>query len=420
MKLLPSASLIVLSASTAMASIPFGRGELVVSASVMGTYDSNLTGRRGAQDDYFGTFAPRVSYLRRAGKIEADAAVSVSVERYLDHTEFDSENLNATVSLHLSPTSFPNTTGLVSAAYTESYDVDVDVNERIKTATTTFSAETGLRTGPRTSVSFQAGYSNLSRVGASDQEMFNGGATFNYHEFLEDNTLSFIYGYTQAESSGENLRGVGLDQKSHSFSASLSRPLYRDVTGRIGYGYRILDRSQAETLVGVSRQTGTFFNAGIDGPFLPERLFPKIKSRMAISYEDARTPGVNDVGGKQIAGDLNLSWQARETTLVSVGATRAQRLSSTDLTVVSTGTRISVDQQLRINLSGNVGASYNWESYRGVVREDRILSFNTGLNYTFAHSWASSATYRYNSNSSNAFVSDFVRHQVTLSLAYTF
>lgn len=421
MKLLLSVSVSAFAfSSIALGSIPFGRGELLVSATALGTYDSNVGGRKGATDDYYGTFAPRISYLRRAGKIEADAAVSVAVERYMDHTEFDSENVSVTASLHLSPTSFPNTTGSIDAGYIETYDVDVDLNDRIKTATTSFNVEAGVTTGPRTSVAFQAGYSNLSRKGASDQETLSGEGTFNYHGILDDNTLSFNYGYTQLESSGENLRGARLDQKSHSFSAALSRPVYRDVTGRISYGYRILDRSSAETTSGVTRQTGTFLTAGLEGPFLPTRLFPKIKSRMSISYEDAKTPGVNDVGGKQVAGDLNLAWQARETTTVTIGASRAQRLSSTDLTVVSTSTRFSVDQQLRVNLSGTVGAAYNWENYRGISRQDEILTVNAGLNYSFARSWTSSAIYRYTTNSSSLAISDFSRHVATLSLGYTF
>src|SRR6266700_3839448 len=55
--------------SSAMASISVGRGEISLDASVIGTYDSNLSGRNGSADDTYGTFAPRISYTRRAGII---------------------------------------------------------------------------------------------------------------------------------------------------------------------------------------------------------------------------------------------------------------------------------------------------------------------------------------------------------------
>src|SRR3954463_4482230 len=91
-------SLFVLGALNALGSIPVGRGEISFDVSATGTYDSNLSGRRNSGEDYYGTFAPRVSYLRRAGKIEADASLSLSVQRYLDHTEFNSDDVSANLS----------------------------------------------------------------------------------------------------------------------------------------------------------------------------------------------------------------------------------------------------------------------------------------------------------------------------------
>lgn len=417
--ILGSLSLLLPAIATAT-SIPVGRGEISLAASASATYDSNVSGRRNAGDDYYGTFAPRISYIRRAGKIEADADASISVQRYVDHKEFNSENVSANASLKLSQKSFQNISGSLNVSYVESYAADIDVNTRIKSAGTTVSAQGGLVTGPRTSFSFNGSYSNFNRVGASDQKSVGGGGSFSYKGFLDDTTLSLIYGYTQALSSGDNFLGADLDQTSHSFSVALSRALYRDVTGQLSYGYRILNRSAAETATRQTSQKGSFITATIEGPFLPRRVFPKIKSHASISYQDAQTPGVNDTGNKQISGDLGLTWDARPSTTVAVNTTRSQRLSTSDLTVVSSGVNAHINQQLRHNLSGSIGAAYNWESYRGIARKDEILALDGSLNYSFARSWTSSASYIYTANSSTALISDFTRHVVAINVGYTF
>jgi hypothetical protein len=420
-KLITVASASILLTGSGMAnSIPLGRGELILTASASGTYDSNLSGRSSSKEDYYGTFAPRISYLRRAGKIEADASVEVSSSRYLDHTEFDSDNVSSQLSVHLSQKSFQNISASLTASYIESFDVNNDVNERIKTAATTVTADASLITGPRTSFAVQGGYSKSNREGASDQKSLNGGLTFNYKGFLDDTTLSVVYGYSQTESSGENLRGASLDQNSNSLDLALSRALYHDVTGRIGYGYRILDRSAAETSSGDTREAGTTFTASVDGPFLPPRMFPKITSRASIAYSSAATPGVNDSGGKQVTGDLSLSWEARQNTSVSFGAGRSQRLSATDLTVVSSNVHLSLQQQLRYNLTGSLTGTYGWETYRAITRKDEILSTDANLSYSFAHSWNASAAYRYTSSTSSQTISQYVRHVATVTLGYTF
>lgn len=402
--------------------ITVGKGEVILAATASATYDSNVSGNRNSGEDYYGTFAPRISYLRRAGKIEADASAGFTSTRYLDHKEFDSDNPSGNLTLRLSEKSFENISAAVSANYRETYAINPDLNARIESTTTTFSTRLGLVTGVRTSLSLHGSYSNSEHSGviASDQEFWTGGGAFNYSDFIGRNTLILSYDYTNAKSSGNNLRGADLNQNSHLFSVGLSRPLYHEVTGRVSYGYRILNRSAAETNAGITRQTGTVLSAGIDGPFLPHRLFPKIKSRASISYQEATTPGINDPGTKQVTGDASLSWEARETTSVSLGVSRSQRLAVTDISVVSTTARLALQQKLRHNLSGSVGANYVWNTYKGIARSDEVLSYDAALNYLFAHDWTASASYRYQSAKSDQRISEFVRHLAILSLGYTF
>ena len=408
--------------ASSLHAIPVGRGEVTLSANASATYDSNLEGRSNGTEDYFGTFAPRVSYVRRAGRIEANADVGVSIVRYLDNTEYDAENVSGNVSIQLSQKSFQNITASLNAGYVESYDMDPDVNARIKSTSTTFSGQLGLVTGPRTSFDFNGSYSNSKNdtTLASDQEILTGGGEFSYRDFLEGTTLILSYNYTSARSSGDNILGADLDQTSHHYSLGLSRPLYREVTGRINYGYRALDRSAAETTAGVTEDGGTVLSASIDGPFLPPRLFPKIKSHFSIAYSDATSPGINDPGSKQLTGDLSLSWEARETTTVSIGVDRTQRLAVTDVGVVTTTAYATLTQKLRYNLSGSAGANYSWNTYRSIGRSDKTFSGDVGLNYDFARSWTATSSYRYQSTASDLPFADYVRHLAILSLGYTF
>lgn len=403
-----------------LATIPVGRGEVSIATTVSATYDSNVAGHRGSQEDFYGTFSPRISYLRRAGKIEADASVGVSSVRYLDSDQFDSDNVSANVSINLSEKSFQNISGSVSASYAETYQIDQDLNARIQSDITTFSGQLGLVPSARTSISAHGSYTDAKHAGASDQQTLTGGGALNFNNLFGDTTVILSYDYTEAESSGNNLLGVGLDQNSHYFSLGLSRPLYREVTGRISYGYRILNRAAAETAAGTTRQSGTVLSATIDGPFLPPRAFPKIKSHLTISYQDAATPGINDPGSKLLTGDLSLSWEARESTTLSLGASRTQRLAVTDVSVVTTSAHAGITQKLRYNLSGSAGVNYDWNTYKGIPRSDEIFSYNGGLNYDFARTWTASASYRYESSKSNQLVSDYVRHLAILSLGYTF
>jgi hypothetical protein len=420
MKILTTTAIFSLITASAMASIPVGRGEISISATASGTYDSNVLGNRTSFEDYYGTFAPRVAYIRKAGKIEADASVGVSFQRWVDHTDYNTEDLNASAALNLSKDSFTNLTGSLTAGYNESFDVNNDVNTRIRAKATTFSGNATLVTGPRTDVGITGTFSNAERTGASDQRSISGGASFHYNDFLYGTRLGLLYDYSDTSSSGDNFLGVDINQNSHQVSLDLSRPIYREIRGNVRYGYRILNRSALETTTGDTRETSNVFSAGIDGPFLPERSFPKVKTHFSISYSDAASPGINDTGSKQLSGDISASWEARETTSITLGASRGQNLSVTDLTVISSSVRASIQQKLRYNLSGTAGVSYNWNTYRGVTRRDEVLSSDAGLNYTFARTWSANANYKYTSTISDQRASEFVRHVATVGVSHTF
>ena len=415
-----SAGLAVLT-STALADVPLGRGEVSTTVTATTTYDSNVFGTHDATADFSGTLAPQVSYARKAGEIEAEAHAEISFIRFLEQTQLNANNLDVGAALRIPQSDIRNYSGLLSAAYVEASDVNTDINARINTKTTTLVAQTALVTGPRSDLALNGNYTDTLPSVGSDQQIFTTEALYDYKDFFYGNSLHLTGDYEELHSSGGNSLGVPLNQNSYTFSAGLERAFADNaLRAGINYGYRVLNRSAAETSTGVQRQEGPVITATLDGPFLPEKYFPKITSQFALSYQDTATPGINDTGTKELTGSLVLAWQARENTKVSFSAHRTQRLSVDDLSVVSTNVQLELDQTLRYNLTGSLSAGYDWSSYRTINRQDQTASVSAGLKYHFARAWDASLSYVLNSTSSTSRQSTFDRHVVSLGLTYRF
>lgn len=399
-----------------------GRGEISAQVAAEATYDSNIFGTHDATDDYSGTLTPRVSYLRKAGLVYAEAGAGISFIRFLDHDELDAENLDASATLWINEDEARNYSASLAAAYRETSDVDTDVNARVNTRTTSFDGRAGLILGPRSDLAFTAAHTDSKRSVGSDQRTLETELAYAYKDFFYGNSLRLSANYDQLSSSGDNALGTELDQTSYMLTAGLNRLFARDLLrAGLSYGYRILERSRAETAEGVRRQTGSVITASLDGPFLPRKYFPKVESRFSLAYQDAASPGINDTGSKTITGSLDLSWQARETTRVSFSANRSQRLSSDDLSVVTTAVRLGVHQDLRVNLTGSLTAGYDWSTYDDADdREDETASLDATLNYRFARAWEASLSARFDSTTSTVRRSDYDRLLVTLGVTYHF
>lgn len=399
--------------------VPAGRGDLSLAVSAGGSYDSHPGGPRASGGDWFGTLTPKLGYTRRAGRIEAEAGASVAFVRYLDRSEADADNAQLNAGLRLAEAAASKVTGRLEGAYTETNEVNADLNARLGAATTHFSALAAWRAGTRTNFGFDADYLRAANSGASDAETRAAGLDWAYQEFLHDTSLFSAYRYQEATTSGRNRRGVALDQTSHQATLALGRPLYREVYGRIGTGYRVLERAAAETASGERRRRGVIFSAGVDGPFLPRRYFPKVKSRAGVTYEAAATPGIDDRGAEELGADVSIVWEAGPRTTVSFAGNREQRLSVLDITVVSTGLRTVLAQKLRHNVDASVSAGYNWETFRGFPRSDRRTTLAGELTYRLGDHWHADASYRFEDVSSDVAGANYDRHLVSLSLGWS-
>jgi hypothetical protein len=421
MKTLITATACLALTGPVLAGIPVGRGDIFASATATTTYDSNVYGSPDATGDFSGTLAPRLSYLRQAALVESEVNAGVAIIRYLDETALDTENFDANAALRFPVTAGRNFSGSLSAAYVESSDLDTDINTRVNTESTTFEARSALVTGPRSDVALNASYNDSQRDVTSDRQTFGSEFAYGYRDFFYGNNLRLAANYDRLETSGDNASGVPLDQTAYMMTVGLNRLIARD-TLRVGvnYGYRILERSAAETTSGETRQAGSVISASIDGPFLPRKYFPKTDSRFGVTYQEATSPGIDDEGTKDVTGFLNLGWQARETTRVTFALNRSQRLSSNDLSVVSTNVRVGLEQIFRHNLNGTLTAGYDWSEYDGIGRSDTTTLLGAALRYQISRAWDSSLIYDFTSTNSDVPASDYDRHLVSLNVTYRF
>lgn len=321
----------------ALAGIPAGRGELSATLTGTVTHDSNLFGTPDPVADSSLLFVPRLNYTRKSGRIEADANVGISVIRYLDQDQLDADNLDGSVTLRVTEADFRNYSGLLSALYRESSDLNIDVNARLNTRTTVLTARSALITGPKSNVAVSGNYTDTRLDGGSDQQILNTEALYDYKDFLRGNSLRLVASYDELHSSGDNDLGVPINQDSYVLSAGLGRSLYHEkLRAGISYGYRVLNRSAAEAAAtgGPLQRSGYVVGASIEGPFLPERRFPKVVSLISLSYQDAATPGIYDT-----CSSWPRAWATNRSATSSASASRRWKSTASASWTSSTSTK---------------------------------------------------------------------------------
>lgn len=378
-----------------LAGIPLGRGELSANVTAAVTHDSNVFGKPDATADFFGLIAPRVDYIRQAGFIEGHATAGITLLRYFEQAQLNADNLDGEAALQIPEDNFRNFSGLISAAYRENSEIDTDLNVRLNSKTTVYAANGALITGPKSNAAFNGTYTDTSRSGANHQQFLNAAGNYDYNDFFYGNFLRLGGSYDELRSSGQNSVGVPLRRTSYIASAGLGRRFYHDlIRCSIGAGYRVLNRSAAEVRATSDqrRRAGYLFGITVEGPIFPPQAFPRLTSRLALSYQNSATPDIYGTRSTALTGRASLVWQAREHTRVSFTAARNQRLTANDLSVTTTTAGLSLEQTLRLNLTATLGAGYEWSSFRLTDRSDGTTKLNGALRYRFARLWDASLT----------------------------
>lgn len=413
--------------------INLGPGQLDLLASAAIAYDSNLTGGKTGKSDTFVTLSPELEFGRAAGLIQMDAGLGVHFIRYFDQTTFNADDLNGRLKLTLAEMAGSSFKGSLQIAYEEGASVQAELNTRVHSNTLTAGANGQLQINRRLLLTGGTTYSNVERSGNSNQETIGTDWRLSFSDFLRDTSARASYSYLFTRSEAGRYSPVALSQTSQQISAGLSRPLFRSGETNVyaDFGYRFLDVSAAEKRAGNRSGSGYTIGAGIDGPFLPARSFPKLHSKFGISYSDSATPGLNDSGQRALQGNIGLDWEARPNTTVGVSAAKTRTLAINNLTVDSTSLGFHGTQKLRYNLNANANVAYSWSTYPAVTnpalvaagtgftstdRDDKTFSAGASLAYTFARVWHADLSYDYRKIDSSSGLSSYDHHLVSLGV----
>ncbi|HWL17490.1 MAG TPA: outer membrane beta-barrel protein [Opitutus sp.] len=406
--------------SSLLAFAEFARGEAKLSTTARATYDSRVFGGVNGADDYIFSLEPLLIYRREAGQIRLESELGTRINRYLDFTELNSEDFVGSLRLRLPPEEGRRFSGTFLVSYDERTDVNYDVNTRVRQKNFLTSANALIPTGLKTSVVLGGSFRNDQRNQFSDRESWDGYAGFRYGNFLGGAMMELTYRHTDLESSGGNAWGIPLDQQSDTYSITFSRPIYNDFRGSLSYGYRILNRSRSEVFGRSDRSEGSIVTLRVDGPFLPESMFPKVETSFAIGYQKAESPGINDTGGERFVGSAHVTWHARERTDVFLDLRRSLELSINDLTVETSAVEIGVSQKIGAFIDANASIGREQRDYRTAGRKDHATIASAGLAYRINPAWSAHAQYRLRDSSSSWSNADYSRHVAYVSVNYIF
>jgi opacity protein-like surface antigen len=422
--LIVSIATTIIGGSTAFAFAELARGEVVLSTTAREVYDSRVFGGINGADDYIFTLDPRLIYRREAGRIKLEAMGGVRINRYQEFQELDSEDLVTSVKIRLPAAGATLASGVFESSYDEHTDVNYDVNLRLREKTFYNHLAADIPISLKTVLLLGGSFREDQRNAFSDRTTWDGTAGFRYQDFLGGSAFDLTYRRLDVQSSSQNEWSIPLDQKSDSYSATFSRPVYHNVRGSITYGYRILNRSEAEVFNGGDRRSaGSLFGLRLDGPFLPESMFPKLESSLMFGYQKNETPGINDTSSSRFIGTVHVGWHARERTRLYVDGRRALELSVNNLTVQTTGVTVGVNQSIGNFTSTSLSAGYEQRDYRTPVlgdRSDDVMTVQAGAHYRITSAWSANANYQLRKSQSSVVAADYARHVVSLEATYTF
>ena len=400
------------------------RGELDLKTTAKAAYDSRIFGGENSGSDYIFTLYPELTFRRDAGQLKLDSYAGVRVNRYVDYTQFNSEDLNAALNLNLPPDIGAPASGSFDASYIERTDINYDVNRRLREKTFFTRGNAEIPLGLKMAFLVGGSYAHELRNLYTDRDTWTGSGAFRYTDFLGGTSLELRYRRLEVDSTRNNIDftipDVPINQQSDIYTATLSRPIYGQVEGSLTYGWRELHRSAAEVPGADPNSGGSIIALNIDGPFLPRMMFPKLKSSFMIAYQKEQTPGINDLGGRRLIGNAQLSWQAREETNLFIDVHRSVELSVSNLTVTADGFDAGVHEDIGHFWTTSLTGGYEHRHYDLLARADDIYTFQADAVYRITRAWSANFDYSFRQSNSNYANADYARHIVAVSATYTF
>lgn len=380
------------------------------------SYDSRIRGGRSDEGDTIYTFSPGLTFNRDAGYITLASRAGLRFNRYAHADGYDSDDFYSGLDFSIPTEAGLGFQGGTAFNYDERTDLDVDAGERLRTKTARISLNGQTAVTRKAWFLFDGGWSDTRQSMFVNRTQWFGSAGIRYDNFLYGTSLTTRYRRVETDSEDVATGATSLDEYSDSYTVDLSRPIFESITGTVGVGYREVSRTMDD-----EPDTGRWnYNASIQGPFLPPRMFPKLESRFTIAYQDNEAPGLGDQGGREVTGSLQVAWQARVRTRWNISVDRGFELTARDYTVLRTQYQFGVDQQIGEFITSNASLSWETSEYEGLSRDDATFRAKAGLNYSISRYWSTGVTYRYEDNESDESLLDFTRHVTSVYLNFVF
>lgn len=397
-----------------------GRGAVTLEAALSAAFDSNLYASAREVSDYYLTFEPVVRYREPTARFVTNGSAGVRIRRHLDETFSNSEDADVRLNWAMAREGGHTTGAALDLAYFETSDAVFDVNQRVRARHFHASGSGEVLVARRNLLSAGFTHREGDRDIGSDQRSRSGRVGYSYVGFPDESTLGFSYLHQHNRSTDTFSGARQIDQTVRTVSATYSRPLYAEATAALTYGYRWLDRGSTEAAFALPDRQGSFVSFSLGGPFLPARYFPKTSSTFRLAYEQAEVPGMNDRSNERLVGQLDVTWQARERTSVTLSARRAQELSITDNTVINAGGGVTVRQAVGNFIQAEMHLAYTNAEFIGWGRTDDRYEARVSGQYAINRRWSSSLAYSYLDSESTSPIADFDRHVVNLTATYAF
>lgn len=410
----------VLLVAACAAEVQVGGGAFQVETSLTGIYDSNLRGSADGASDYYLSFYPVLHYRRPGGRFDTDARAGVRIKRYRDRTASNSEDADIRFDWNMARTDEETTGAKLAFGYLENTDAVPEVNDQVRTKNFFATTSGEVLIARRSLLSAALSYRDSKHSIGSDQKISSERIGYSYVGFTDGTTLGMNYAHQDSKSTNSATGAGVLDQTAETLSAALTHPIYAGLTGGITYGYRWLSRGEREATLGLMDESGAFYGATFEGAFLPRKYFPKTTGTFRVAYEQAATPGLNDLSSKRFVGEIDVSWAAREHTDVHFFARRSQDLSVNDNTLVNESTGMTLTQQIGNFVSSDFTLLYTNADFVNLGRTDDRYEARAGARYRINRAWSSGVNYSFLRSKSNVTIANYDRHLVSGTVNYAF
>jgi hypothetical protein len=345
-------------------------------------WDSNVAGNAIGNEadlgDVLFSFRPMLRYERNVSRTDIEAWFGLDFSYYQDFTDFDFSDfdLGFRVDAPFAPGS--KLAGTIDFRYYQNTGSNQSLLRYVQTQRFNFSFNGSYLVGAKTSLRFGAGYRiespedivNDPPIPYSQSTYFDITLGAGY-ELRSINTLFLDYRRRQSTSDNEGVN-PGRDYVSDAIFFGISRPLGGKVSGSASIGYETTDDRDESSLN---------------------------TDRWILR--------------------ANLNWNPRETTTLGLQIGRDLNINGFNTGYYNTTVTLTASQDIgqRFSLDGRLG--HSWYDYEG-ERDDRVLNFRIGLNYSYNSRLRGGIDYEYRDSSSNNPLGDYTRNRASLNVSYTF